>query len=504
MPKILKAYYDFRGGLNTDAAPDNLMDNELEQADNVDLSERGGLSKRKGTVKLNAESYGDEVYQLFEWPRNDGTILLLAVIGTTLARIAEDGTRTNLQALAGNHVAHFFLQDKLYFIDGAEYRVYDGTTVTAVVPKSDPTNDLAPIRRCKFAVRHPKSFRIFTAGNPDDKAALYYSEPNDPTFFKQTSKLYPTTGDGPITGLALFGDAVMVFYQHSIWVWRGIDPQEDAIWERLPTGQGTIAPETIALTQNSMTFLGQGGIYTISPAILSYTITLAPGEDLIANLAEDKVTRLVRSIVYPEKCSAIYDPYNERYLLAYCDDPAINRNNKILVFDWELKAFTRYTGLFVNDFCYRANGDLLLATNGYILKMGEGYRDWAGQAIPAKIMTKAYNLDYPFHKKRMTRLFVSFRQSDVDVCRINARIKVDDVALLELQDATVYDSFVWGDKWGEMWGWRNLVTTRMKISGSGHRVQVELSNDQLDMPTTIYGIAFEYRPIRAKGTRLEN
>jgi hypothetical protein len=55
-----------------------------------------------------------------------------------------------------------------------------------------------------------------------------------------------------------------------------------------------------------------------------------------------------------------------------------------------------------------------------------------------------------------------------------------------------------------MWGWRNLVTSRMKISQSGHRVQVEVSNSQMDMPTTIYGIAFEYRPIRAKGTRLEN
>jgi hypothetical protein len=118
--------------------------------------------------------------------------------------------------------------------------------------------------------------------------------------------------------------------------------------------------------------------------------------------------------------------------------------------------------------------------------------------------TKPYTLDYPFHKKRMTRLFVAFRQSDVDVCRIDSRIKVDDIAVLELTDATVYDSFIWGDKWGEMWGWRSLVTSRLKISQSGHRVQVEVSNAQMDMPTTIYGIAFEYRPIRAKGTRLEN
>jgi len=33
--KQLRSYYDFRGGLNTDAAPDNMLDNELVRADNV-------------------------------------------------------------------------------------------------------------------------------------------------------------------------------------------------------------------------------------------------------------------------------------------------------------------------------------------------------------------------------------------------------------------------------------------------------------------------------------
>ncbi len=611
MAKLLRAYYDFRGGWNCDAAPDNLQDNELAQADNVDLSERGGLSKRKGTVPLNATSYGAQVEQLIEWPRDSGVDVLMAVVGTTLCTIAEDGTKTDVQAVASSRVGWFFLQDKLYFVDGAEYRVYDGSTCQAVqapAPPAAPTlagaaadpvtelkegtykgrvvfvdedgtespaspeasvtitkgqkivwsnipvgpagtkyrrlyrtmvggtvhrrlatiennttttyedtvadydlgsplradNDLAPIRRCRFLVRHPKSFRIFAAGDSQDPAALYYSEPNEPAYFQATSKVYPTTGDGPVTALALFGDAVLVFYRHSVWIWRGLDPADDAIWEKLPTGQGTVADRSIALTQNSLTFLGTGGLYAISPAILSYTITLAPGEDLIANLAANRVTSAIRSIEHPEKCCAVYDPYNERYLLAYCDDPAIQRNNRVLVYDWNLHAFTRYTGLFVNDFCYRHSGDLLAATDGYILKMNEGYRDYGDRPVLLKVATKPYNLDYPFHKKRMTRLFVSFRQSEVDVCRIDSRIKVDDVVLLELRDATVYDSFVWGDKWGEMWGWRNLVTTRMKISGSGHRVQVELSNTQIDMPTTIYGIAFEYRPIRAKGTRLEN
>jgi len=33
-------------------------------------------------------------------------------------------------------------------------------------------------------------------------------------------------------------------------------------------------------------------------------------------------------------------------------------------------------------------------------------------------------------------------------------------------------------------------------------VQVQFVNDQLDDPTTVYGIAFEFRPSRAKGRLL--
>ena len=58
MPKLLKSYRDFTRGLNTDAAPDNLLDNELVRADNVDLSERGGMKKRNGERRLNKTSYG--------------------------------------------------------------------------------------------------------------------------------------------------------------------------------------------------------------------------------------------------------------------------------------------------------------------------------------------------------------------------------------------------------------------------------------------------------------
>src|SRR5690606_20485948 len=112
----------------------------------------------------------------------------------------------------------------------------DNTTTTYVDRTPDeelPDNreprmetNLDPIAKCRFLVRHPNSYRLFAAGNPEDPAAVYFSEPNAPDYWKPTSVLYPTTGDGPVQNIIAFGDALLVFYKHSVWAWRGIDPDE--------------------------------------------------------------------------------------------------------------------------------------------------------------------------------------------------------------------------------------------------------------------------------------
>jgi hypothetical protein len=367
MPKERLPVTDFRGGLNVDSSPDNLADNQLAKADNVDLYEMGGLTKRKGTAYFNAVSYGAQVEQAFEWPRNDGSVVLLAVIGSNLCRVAENGTATIVQAVAAEKVGYFFLQDKLYFADGSNYYVYDGTTCAAAAPAADA--DLTNVKRCRFLVRHPKSSRIFAAGNAADQAALYFSQYGDPTYFKGSSVLYPTTGDGPVTGLSVFGDAVVVWFAHSVWVWRGIDPETDAVWVKVPKGQGASAGDTIQLTPNTMTFLGQGGLYAVAASLITGSGEFIPGLEAVKNLAEERVSSIIQDIANPAIAAGVWDMPRGRYLLAYRDTDAPDaRNNRILVLNWHLGGFTRYIGIQANDFCLRGNGDLLVASNNYLLK----------------------------------------------------------------------------------------------------------------------------------------
>jgi hypothetical protein len=592
MPKLIKPYQDFRGGWNADAAPDNLADNELMQADNADLDERGAISKRPGVKPLVNTSdtcpdqagltsteikladsasavddyyngmvvyisngtgagqvrtitdyvgltkvatvdsawdtqpdntsvyeiyvkYASQVERLIEWPRNDGTKVLLAIVGTTLARIADDGTKTDLKTLDNAEIGYFFYQDKFYFTGKEagvdEYWYYDGATVSAVTPNAATDNDLTPIKRCREFLWHPKSQRIFASKDPNDRAALYYSEPGDPTYFVNTSKLYPTTGDGPVYGLVLFGEAMLAVYQQSEWTWKGVDPAVDAEWTKLPSSHGTVASRSIALTPNSLTFLGQGGIISLSPGLVDYNIVLLTGDELVKNRAKDKVTSIIRSIVHPETACAVYDKINERYLLAYGDDSNDARNNKVLVLDWGLQTFTRYTGWQVNDFCLRANGDLLIATNNYILKAGQGYKDWdpandTYKAIQFAVKTKQWNLDYPFHLKHLKRFFLAARQFDTEESSVDVSIKVDykyyELTALELSSLSLDESFVWGESWGNPWGWSDLITKEAKVKGKGLRCQVGLTNNVIDEPVVIYGTAFEFRVRRPKGVKV--
>jgi len=681
--KLLKSYLDFRGGLNVDAAPDNLADNELMQADNANLDERGAASSRRGTqpllalsgtlpaqtgmtstqVKLSAAAsavddyyntfqiviggqaraisdydgtnkicavaawttqpvgggtfevavnYGAQVERIIEWPRKDGTKTLLAVIGTTLCKL--DSTtfkKTDLQALASADIGYFSYADNFYFCDGTNYWYYDGTNVVLVelaTPGAAPTlghsgsgtalgagtfkgkvvflnslgvesqpsaeasvtitsgqqidwsaiatgaagttkrrlyrtavggsvfkllyeipdntattytdttadaslgaalvidGDLAPIKRCSCFLWHPKSQRIFAIRDSSDMAALYYSEPGEPAYFKEVSKLYPTTGDGPAYGLALFGESIVVIYQNSNWAWKGVDPATDAEWIKLPSEQGTVTNRTIRLTPNSLTFLGQGGIISLSPGLIDYSIVMLTSDELIKNRTKDKVTSIIRAITNQEIACGIYDRINERYLMAYTDVASATRNSKILALDWGLQRFTRYTGLQANDFCQRSNGDILIASNGYILKMGQGYKDWdvdTGnyKAISWLVKSKHYNLDYPFHIKKLKKFFLAAKQFDIEASSVDIKLLMD-YQYLDLSSVSLDESFSWGEVWGNPWGWSDLSTKEARVKAKGSRVQVEMSNDTIDEPVVIYGFAFEYKPKKAKGVKV--
>lgn len=715
----LRGYSDFRGGWNADAAPDAIADNEMALADDIDLHVRGGFSRRKGYLRLN-QNFGAQVKQSIEYCKNDGTIQLLALVGTSLVVMDEDDWTIDKTIQTGvnrDDIPHYFYGDKMLYLDGTDYKVYDGnesrsvqisapakapklggvyatapdldfedsgqqgfspgvyrafvvfvnasnktigvsveekvsfystggryrtlewsnvpigpsetakrrlyrtnsggstyylidtiddnTTTTYTDQKysggssayvtttgiagvfkgwvtfiqadgyeSDPspvgaTDSLDAtaaitwsniptgpegtvarrlyrsksggnigyrlttinnnttttyvdstadvdlntafvlitdsksdkIKDCDFLLYHPKSGRVFAASKRS--ADVYYSEQMKLEYFR--ASVTPTSGDGPVVGMRLFGDALVVMYANSAWVWRGQNPDSDAIWQKLPM-PGAFSHYGIIDTPGTMTWIGPGGIYSAPPAILAYgNINVKNEEYSIVNHAEKKIQTIIENTGRKDAVSAVYDSMTSRVYWAYPDGKDSTENTYILVLDWTLKAFTRYTNINAKHLLQRKNGDIIASTNGYLVKLNGAVDDPEDTPVKMNFKSKPYHLDHPFHKKRILRLFTEFKAPETGNVTFTFNIYVDSILVYSRDHVSLGESFVWGESvWGEaIWGGRELIATRSKISASGHRVEVEISCDQLDVEDVIvYGFAFEFRPVRAKGARI--
>lgn len=362
-------------------------------------------------------------------------------------------------------------------------------TINYLEPGVDEENSLSDIKKCKFIIRHPKSFRVFFAGNPEDISAVYFSEYNDPVFVRGSSRVYPSTSEGRAMGFKMLMDALIVFYRYGAWVWRGVDPTSDAIWEKLPTSQGTVSEETIQLTTDSLTSLAPGGLFIMTPSIIGIPMNMEAGKNFIQNIAQNRVSNLLKQITYPTKATAVFDSENEVYLLAYCDDNS-GRNNKVLMFDFKTGGFAVHS-LRVNDFCVRQNGEILIAAENYILRLNHGYSDiWSDGAehpIEFDVLTKQFSLDMPFEHKKVERLTLSFRNFGA----------IHELLVQLIADGTVKKEFtIRGDSTIS-----DLVIHREKVSVVGKRFQVRICNSQFS-EVEIYAIGFEFSVVPTVGERL--
>lgn len=605
-------FNDFRGGLNVDVAVDHLGANELATAINVDFSERGSIKKRRGTVKLNAKPYFDDVTQIFEWNRADGISTLFAVIGKELYEIDGEGNKyVKIADVASDRIGYFFLRDVMYFVDGESFKSYDGTQVKDVVVNditftvipgegnvspgtyycfvtqggyphqesvlskvvqvvvsepsaiqvtniplpsrsggwrkyyrfpaeylgrsevsgeaaedclgvmiSDPTAstftdasytkvsdgifripdiasmafDIPDAPQSKHVVRHTKSHRIFMAGDPSNMSALSFSEPNDPSIFKATSKMYPTTDDGEITGIATFVDAVVVFFRRSVWVWRGLDPEFDAVWQKIPVSDGTISPATITQITQGLVYLGSGGILGLSPAALSVSADIRLGSSYVLDFTANKVSNLIKSITNFDKAVAAYIPKEKKYLLAYCDDGS-GVNNKILMLDETLGAFSIWEGINANDIYCRANGDVLIACKGYILKLDdESYVDIdvdTGDEVPIKFVAEIRSsFGAPLVRKLFTKVWTQVGGiGEEETLQYTIEVKVDNDTVLEqtVDVEPTNDEFV-------------VANERFRTVGK--QISIKVTHEESGKDFRLYGIGVDVTPVKSYGNKV--
>lgn len=352
-------------------------------------------------------------------------------------------------------------------------------------PWVSPSKDLTGVRKCNKLLFHPYSQRAFAAGNPDDKAALYYSKEGDPTEFRSSTwKRYPPSGFGAIQALSLFGDAVVVHWKQGHMRWKGVDPATDVTWWQMPISVGVVSPLALCLVPNALMFLGQGGPYVASTAALESGYVLQSGESLLKNLAEGKWVSLFTKAADLSQSCAVYDHLRERLMIAYKSGAGSPGNDRILVLEWDTQAAAIWKGIQVNHFCLMADGTLLAAADGRILKLNqEGvFTDSAGDlAVPVemRVQTKAFDFGYGKLRKKVFSLFLTAEPVQGGMLEAAVLGGREDIALPSLAVG----------KGG---------TYEMRSSTKGERFSVLIENGR-PQDARINGIGFEFKALRAKG-----
>lgn len=494
MAKYIVTYKDFSGGL-TEVAPDIMNNNELIVAQNVVPDERGGLSKAKGTTRVNAAAYdANGVDVLIEFGRTDGTVIDLVFSNTTMRKW--DGTviKSDLPAPPTDWDVY---NDKLYWLDGTKFWQYDGTTVAEVTMNAGGDATVwAIIKTCHYIEQRGQR-HFFAKNNTND---LYYSELGDPAHIKAANIIKSVTDDSDkIRGLKEYGGALLVFKKEAIFGWFGYNPTTDVEFKRVLAHKGTVSNKTICRVEDMLVYMADDGVYALRNL---YT-------DIISsiNISERKIGNTIKGAIYKELACAIY--YQGVYHLSICTSGTVNNAEyRMYMFTNSDDALTvSWYGAFTHPiacYLYKPEDGKLYSghpSNGLIFEHNSGY-NYDGSAIPVIATTKPFDIAEKLIVETVVkRFFVAARQYAVPRSSASVTIKIDYFEVTFNMDFD--ESLVWGaGEWGTAsWGWIDLIGKQMNVGKKGKRVQITFKNSVVDEPVTIYGVAMLVKAKKAKASK---
>jgi hypothetical protein len=500
MPKSVKLYNNFNRGYNDTTLEDNLLEEELYKAENILLSTRGGYKKRAGCINAqDTKKVATPIYKLLKYKTNTVS-KYLGFTNKALVEWTPTALTTLISGLASDFISYqFFTNSKLYFVDGANYYVYDGTTVAAVTPAAGTVLD--HIKRCTLIIQRGQ--RMFAAGDPQNPNTVYYSEIGSPNNFPVSNAVNAITDDGDkITALSVFNDILIVFKENNIYTWQGYDPTSDVHFELLLAHSGTVSPDSIVVTDNYLIYLGRDAVLGLKVSEDTFGIDRlsAPIPNTIASIAKAEACK---GVYYRGKymlsCSTVgnhYDIILVGYLsLIYSAPDDVSGQSKIV-------PWTIFKGWKASSWFEDTDGTLYFGNwDGYIAKAFVGTSDF-GQAIVMKVMHRL-NLSNALKTKKVRAIIIMVNQ-EVSL-RSNAEVKLTLNYVTQEYDIDFNEGMIWGlTAWGaSRYGTSDMVKKEILVNESCDRLNIEIVQNEktayTDNDLTVYGIGVVFRSKKVKG-----
>jgi len=441
---------------------------------------------------------------------NNVTVSIAVTTGDTLNAVA---TKINAGVYAGyttsvNQNIVTFTAATAEFKVNPVFQPYStgvGGFIDILVNGEDDDNAIEEVRKCNRIILHSKSLRYVASGNPDNPTAIYFSEPGQITYWKETNVLIPTSSDGEVRAMFNIANSVIVSYNRSWWEYAGLEPATDGTWKQLPIPFGCESEWTIKILGSyNFIYLAKDGLQVVSANILNQEGVPTQNTDALKNVTDGKVDNTIASIVDKKQCVAEYA--DDVYYLAYNDDPDETFNNKILCFYTEFGSFTKYTGVVVNDFLLNSDGVLEIASKNFnLLTDSEDYYDIdveTGLTKPIVPIIESVEMTFGAieNPKFFEKAFIHFVQTidettalvDIDVTIGGSTQAFDNV--------DIAPSLVWGRNWGSLWGFEPLYYYFAYLRRKGVWIKYRITSNSVGTPIEFYGITIQFKQMRKQGT----
>ncbi len=365
-------------------------------------------------------------------------------------------------------------------------------------------NILSEVKNCTKFIHHTKSGRYVATGNPKKPFAVYFSEPMQLNYFKEFNILNPSSSDGTAVCLVNIIDSVLVGYRHSWYEYTGLDPAVDGTWRKLAIPYGCASEYSVqVLDFYNFIYLADSGLYLVSANILNQYGVVMQNNSAVKNISVDKIENTIKSIIDKSKCVSVY--YNGIYYLAYNDNAG--ENSKIILYYTDKKAFTLFTGIQVNDFLYRKNGNLEIASLNYALRFDDTVHydtdvtTGENKRIEFEIKTTNLTLDTFIAEKFIDKIFIQANigaETFDEHLRLLIRIDYLDTDMITIDLSDVNSGLTWGNPWGSPWGNYSTQMQSAFIRMKGNRIGVGLTNKGLEDINTnfvFYGFAISFKQL---------
>jgi len=386
----------------------------------------------------------------------------------------------------------------------SSYNTGVSMVVNTIVNGQINDNILSEVKNCTKFIHHTKSGRYVATGNPKKPFAVYFSEPMQLNYFKEFNILNPSSSDGAAVCLVNIIDSVLVGYRHSWYEYTGLDPAVDGTWRKLAIPYGCASEYSVqVLDPYSFVFLADNGLYLVSANVLNQYEIVLQNATSVKNISEDKINNTIKTIFDKSKCVSVY--HDSIYYLAYNDNAG--ENSKIILYYTDKKAFTLFTGIQVNDFLYRKNGDLEIASLNYALRFDDTVHydtdvtTGENKRIEFEIKTTNLTLDTFIAEKFIDKIFIQANigaETFDEHLRLLIRIDYLDTDMITIDLSDVNSGLTWGNPWGSPWGNYSTQMQSAFIRMKGNRIGVGLTNKGLEDINTnfvFYGFAISFKQL---------